>query len=82
MAAGFDVSGQLTAFGMQAGSSSFTEFLSATAPELLPGRRPLPPGLAADVAPHGTTIVAVAVFALIFLAIAVVMVLNMTGVLD
>ncbi|BBZ60557.1 DUF6480 family protein [Mycolicibacterium monacense] len=29
-----------------------------------------------------TTIVAVAVFALIFLAIAVVMVLNMTGVLD
>jgi proteasome beta subunit len=28
------------------------------APELLPGRRPLPPGTAAEVAPHGTTIVA------------------------
>jgi proteasome beta subunit len=43
------------------GTSSFTEFLSATAPELLPGRRPLPPGLVAgEVAPHGTTIVAIA----------------------
>ncbi|GAB3807929.1 proteasome subunit beta [Micromonospora zhanjiangensis] len=29
------------------------------APELLPGRRPLPPGLAADIAPHATTIVAI-----------------------
>jgi proteasome beta subunit len=28
------------------------------APEMLPGRRPLPPGSAADLAPHGTTIVA------------------------
>jgi len=28
------------------------------APELLPGRRPLPPGLLADVSPHATTIVA------------------------
>jgi proteasome beta subunit len=26
----------------------------------LPGRRPLPPGLSADIAPHGTTIVAIA----------------------
>jgi proteasome beta subunit len=31
-----------------------------SAPELLPGRRPLPPGSAADLAPHGTTIVALA----------------------
>ena len=30
------------------------------APELLPGRRPLPPGAAADLAPHATTIVALA----------------------
>ena len=29
------------------------------APELLPGRRPLPPGTAEHLAPHGTTIVAV-----------------------
>ena len=40
------------------GSSSFTEFLGAHAPGLLPSRRPLPPGAAPD-APHGTTIVAV-----------------------
>ncbi|GHJ44572.1 proteasome subunit beta [Catellatospora sp. TT07R-123] len=30
------------------------------APELLPGRRPLPAGISADVAPHATTIVAIA----------------------
>src|SRR5690349_15649136 len=30
------------------------------APELLPGRRPLPPGYVEDIAPHGTTIVALA----------------------
>jgi proteasome beta subunit len=40
------------------GSSSFTEFLSAQAPELLPSRRALPERSAADLAPHGTTIVA------------------------
>ena len=40
------------------GSSSFAEFLSQQAPELLPNRRPLPPGSAAELAPHGTTIVA------------------------
>ncbi len=34
------------------------DFLAATAPDLLPGRRALPPGSAADLAPHGTTIVA------------------------
>jgi proteasome beta subunit len=41
------------------GTSSFSEFLSLAAPDLLPGRRPLPPGVSADVAPHATTIVAV-----------------------
>jgi proteasome beta subunit len=38
------------------GSSSFTEFLSAQAPTLLPSGRPLPVGAALE-APHGTTIV-------------------------
>ncbi|MBU9943829.1 MAG: proteasome subunit beta [Dermatophilaceae bacterium] len=38
------------------GSSSFTEFLSAHAPSLLPSGRGLPAGAAID-APHGTTIV-------------------------
>ena len=42
-----------------AGTSSFTQFLTHAAPEMLPGRRPLPPGLAGDMAPHGTTIVAI-----------------------
>ena len=42
------------------GTSSFTQFLSQAAPELRPGRRPLPPGLSADIAPHATTIVAIA----------------------
>jgi proteasome beta subunit len=40
------------------GTSSFAEFLSTQAPELLPHRRALPDGSAADLAPHGTTIVA------------------------
>ena len=39
--------------------SSFTDFLGVTAPQLLPGRRPLPVMPAADLVPHGTTIVAV-----------------------
>jgi proteasome beta subunit len=39
------------------GSSSFVEFLAGYAPDLLPGRRPLPVGSVPD-APHGTTIVA------------------------
>jgi len=56
----FDPSGRLPAVFTNAGTSSFTDFLSAAAPELLPGRRPLPPGLSADVAPHATTIVALA----------------------
>jgi proteasome beta subunit len=41
---------------LMSGSSSFTEFVGAHAPELLPSGRPLPPGAALE-APHGTTIV-------------------------
>jgi proteasome beta subunit len=36
---------------------SFSDFLRSAAPDLLPGRRPLPPGQAGDLAPHATTIV-------------------------
>ncbi|TQM58131.1 proteasome subunit beta [Humibacillus xanthopallidus] len=39
-----------------AGSSSFTDFVSAYRPELLPSGRPLPSGASLE-APHGTTIV-------------------------
>ncbi len=39
--------------------SSFTDFLATTAPDLLPGRRPVPTLPVGDLAPHGTTIVAV-----------------------
>ena len=42
---------------MTTGSSSFTEFIGAHSPELLPSRRVLPVGATID-APHGTTIVA------------------------
>ncbi|MGO4598384.1 proteasome subunit beta [Terrabacter sp. 2RAF25] len=42
---------------MSAGSSSFTEFVSAYRPELLPAGRRLPSGASLE-APHGTTIVA------------------------
>jgi proteasome beta subunit len=60
VAAGFGPSWRLPAVFTSPGTSSFTEFLSATAPDLLPGRRPLPPGTAAgDLVPHGTTIVAI-----------------------
>jgi proteasome beta subunit len=48
--------GRLPAPYLVPGSSSFTEFLSAQAPTLLPSGRTLPPGAAID-APHGTTIV-------------------------
>ncbi len=44
---------------LASGSSSFADFLSVQAPELLPSRRTLGEGSAADLAPHGTTIVAV-----------------------
>ena len=51
--------GRLPGFFTTPGVSSFTEFLGAVAPEMLPGRRPLPAGVSgSDLAPHGTTIVA------------------------
>ena len=40
------------------GTSSFADFLAEQAPDLLPSRRRLAEGSAADLAPHGTTIVA------------------------
>jgi proteasome beta subunit len=49
---------RLPASFLSPGTSSFAEFLSHQAPELLPTRRTLPDGSAADLAPHGTTIVA------------------------
>lgn len=48
--------GRLPAAFLSTGSSSFTEFIGAHAPELLPSRRALPPGSSLE-APHGTTIV-------------------------
>jgi proteasome beta subunit len=49
---------RLGAAFLRPGTSSFSDFLTEQAPELLPGRRALPEGSAADLAPHGTTIVA------------------------
>ncbi|MFC7359670.1 proteasome subunit beta [Nocardioides astragali] len=43
---------------MTPGTSSFADFLSAQAPDLLPSHRAVPAGNAGDLAPHGTTIVA------------------------
>src|SRR5262245_48921743 len=60
VAVGLDPTSRLSAAFTAVGTPSFTEFLSVAAPELLPGRRPLPPGLSADIAPHATTIVALA----------------------
>jgi proteasome beta subunit len=56
--AGLEYSGRLPAAFHETGSS-FTEFLTRVAPDMLPGRRPLPAGVTADVAPHATTIVAI-----------------------
>lgn len=50
--------GRLADAFMRPGTSSFADFLGDVAPDLLPARRPLAPGSAADLAPHGTTIVA------------------------
>lgn len=50
-------SGRLPEAFLAAGSSSFTEFLAAHSPDLLPGRRSLPSAPVPE-APHGTTIVA------------------------
>ena len=60
MSAGFGTSGRLPAAFTTPGVSSFTEFLSQAAPEMLPGNRPLPAGVQHDVSPHATTIVALA----------------------
>jgi len=49
--------GGLPAAFLTPGSSSFTEFLSGYAPDLLPGRRGVPATSVTEV-PHGTTIVA------------------------
>ena len=49
---------RLPAAYLAPGSSSFADFLAAQAPDLLPSRRSVPAGNAADLAPHGTTIVA------------------------
>ena len=50
--------GRLPAAYLTPGSSSFADFLSDHAPDLLPGRRPLPGTVMTTEAPHGTTIVA------------------------
>ncbi len=57
MTSGTDT-GRLPAAYLVPGSSSFTEFLSAHAPSLLPSRRSVPAGTTLEV-PHGTTIVTV-----------------------
>ena len=57
MAADPGLHGRLPAHFTVPGSSSFTDFLGVAAPDLLPSRRVLPPGVVD--APHGTTIVAV-----------------------
>ncbi len=44
---------------MAPGTSSFTDFLTQHSPDLLPARRDLPTTGLGDLAPHGTTIVAV-----------------------
>jgi proteasome beta subunit len=49
---------RLPASFMAPGTSSFADFLASQSPELLPSGRSLPQGHAADLAPHGTTIVA------------------------
>ncbi|MFF4185912.1 proteasome subunit beta [Streptomyces sp. NPDC001691] len=50
--------GRLPAAFLTPGSSSFMDFLSEHSPEMLPGKRVLPPVQGALEAPHGTTIVA------------------------
>jgi proteasome beta subunit len=55
-----DLPAGLPAAYLAAGSPSFTDLLRSVAPDLLPGRRPLPPGQAGDLAPRATTIVAAA----------------------
>ncbi|MEW1888243.1 MULTISPECIES: proteasome subunit beta [unclassified Streptomyces] len=52
--------GRLPAAFLTPGSSSFMDFLSDQAPEMLPGNRQTPPLKGAVEAPHGTTIVSAA----------------------
>jgi proteasome beta subunit len=52
--------GRLPTAFLAPGSSSFTDFLAGLAPELLPGRRPLPSTPVTVEARHGTTIVSLA----------------------
>jgi proteasome beta subunit len=52
--------GRLPDVYLTPGTSSFYDFLSIAQPDLLPGRRALPPGMLGDLAPHGTTILAAA----------------------
>ena len=51
-------SGRLPTAYLVPGSSSFTEFLGAHAPDLLPGHRTPPATMITNETPHGTTIVA------------------------
>jgi proteasome beta subunit len=53
-----DGTGRLPAAFLTPGSSSFTEFLTAHFPDLLPGRRDFPSTSITLEVPHGTTIVA------------------------
>jgi proteasome beta subunit len=52
------IESRLPAAYLTPGSSSFADFLGQQAPDLLPGRRTLPPSMTPVEAPHGTTIVA------------------------
>jgi proteasome beta subunit len=54
-----ELPGHLPAAYRVAGVSSFTEFLQGAAPHLLPGNRPVT-SYGGELAPHGTTIVAIA----------------------
>lgn len=49
---------RLPAAYLQPGTSSFSDFLAAQAPDLLPSRHAVPSGSAEGLAPHATTIVA------------------------
>jgi proteasome beta subunit len=53
-----ELDARLSSAYLAPGSSSFAEFLARESPQLLPANRSLPGGSAADLAPHGTTIVA------------------------
>jgi proteasome beta subunit len=58
--AGYETDGRLGEEFFTPGTSSFTEFLTAHRPSLLPTRRPFPDGVRAapDQFPHGTTVLA------------------------